>query len=133
MRTEKWVKAQVKKLIDLYSKYVPVYRMCPMTFGYGESGHPDIVILIKGKMLGIEVKKDKNNHHVRPELKAKSNEAMQKRQAEAISKAGGYWICVYDENIHELDAVIREIGNVDYGGWDVKDFKQLAKLVNYYE
>ena len=133
MQTEKWVKAQVKKLIDLYSKYVPVYRMCPMTFGYGESGHPDTVILINGKMLGIEVKKDKNNHHIRPELKAKPNEVMQKRQAEIIRKAGGYWICVYDENIHELDAVIREIGNVDYGGWDVKDFKQLAKLVNYYE
>jgi hypothetical protein len=133
MQTEKWVKAQVKKLIDLYSKYVPIYRMCPMTFGYGESGHPDTVILINGKMLGIEVKKDKNNHHIRPELKAKPNEVMQKRQAEIIHKAGGYWICVYDENIHELDAVIREIGNVDYSGWDVKDFKQLAKLVNYYE
>ena len=133
MRTEKWVKAQVKKLIDLYSKYVPIYRMCPMTFGYGESGHPDTVILINGKMLGIEAKKDKNNHHIRPELKAKPNEVMQKRQAELIRKAGGYWICVYDENIHELDAVIREIGNVDYSGWDVKDFKQLAKLVNYYE
>lgn len=133
MRTEKWVKAQVKKLLDLYSKYVPIYRMCPMTFGYGESGHPDTVILINGKLLGIEVKKDKNNHHTRPELKAKPNEVMQKRQAEAISKAGGYWICVYDENIHELDAIISEIGNVDYSGWDVKDFKQLAKLVNYYE
>ena len=133
MQKEKWVKAQVKKLIDLYSKYVPIYRMCPMTFGYGESGHPDIVILVNGNLLGIEVKKDKNNHHIRPELKAKPNEVMQKRQAEDIRKAGGYWICVYDENIHELDEVIREIGNVNYRGWEFKDFQQLGKLVSYHE
>lgn len=100
--TEKAVKERVKKILDIYATYNPLYKLNPMTFGYGESGHPDTLVLIGGKLLGIECKKDRNNHHVRPELKAKPNEVMQKRQREKIVGAGGDWLCVYNENFGEL-------------------------------
>ena len=100
--TEKAVKERVKKILDIYATYNPLYKLNPMTFGYGESGHPDTLVLLGGKLLGIECKKDRNNHHVRPELKAKPNEVMQKRQRERIVGAGGDWLCVYNENFGEL-------------------------------
>ena len=100
--TEKAVKERVKKILDIYATYNPLYKLNPMTFGYGESGHPDTLVLIGGKLLGIECKKDRNNHHIRPELKAKPNEVMQKRQRGKIISAGGEWLCVYNENFGEL-------------------------------
>ena len=61
--TEKRAKDKVKKIIELYSKYNDIYSLCPVTFGYGESGHPNRLILVGGNVIGIEVKKDGNNYH----------------------------------------------------------------------
>lgn len=104
MATEKQVKDRVKRIIDLYTKYNAVYTLNPMTFGYGESGHPDKLVLINGSLIGIECKKDVNNHHIRPTLKAKPNEVMQKRQKQKIHDAGGYWVCICNVN---FDLLIR--------------------------
>lgn len=128
---EKAVKAQVKKLLDLYAKYNPLYVLNPMTFGYGESGHPDTLVLVGGMLIGVECKKDRNNHHTRPELKAKSNEVMQKRQAQKITNAGGVWLCIYNENLHELADVLNthaEYGERDFNETDHKTYKKLLGI-----
>lgn len=126
--TEKHVKDKVKKIIELYSKYNPIYSFCPMTFGYGESGHPDRILLVGGNFIGIEVKKDENNHHCRPTLKPKSNEVMQHRQARKIVNAGGVWICIHNNNLQDLvyllDVKCRKT-SVDFSD---DDFKTLTKL-----
>lgn len=126
--SEKLVKGKVKKIIELYSKYNDIYSFCPMTFGYGESGHPDRILLVGGNFIGIEVKKDENNYHCRPELKPKSNEIMQKRQAQKITNAGGAWVCIHSNNLQDLvyllDVKCRKT-SVDFSD---DDFKTLTKL-----
>lgn len=126
--TEKLVKDKVKKIVGLYSKHNNIYSFCPMTFGYGESGHPDRILLVNGKFIGIEVKKDKNNHHCRPELKPKSNEAMQKRQAEKIINAGGDWICVHNDNLQDLVDLLDAKCTKPSKGFRGDDVKTLAKV-----
>ena len=127
--TEKQAKDKVKKLIDLYAKYNNVYTFCPMTFGYGESGHPDRVVVINGRYIGIEVKKDENNHHCRPELKAKPNEVAQKKQARAIEAAGGYWICIHNNNLHELADLLDEVARKTSMSFDNADFEKYKRLI----
>lgn len=125
--SEKLVKSWVKDIIALYSKYTPIYTFCPMTFGYGESGHPDRVLVIRGKFIGIEVKKDKNNHHTRPELKAKPNEVMQKRQFKKISAAGGKWYVIHSGNLQVLVDALDQ--HFDHRSFSEDDFKKLHKFL----
>lgn len=126
--TEKAVKDKVKKIIELYSKYNDIYTFCPMTFGYGESGHPDRVLLVNGMFVGIEVKRDENNHHCRSELKAKPNETMQKRQAQKITNAGGAWVCIHNNNLQILVDLLDSKCNTDCHQFDSVDFDLLMKL-----
>jgi len=126
--TEKHAKDKVKKLIDLYAKYNNVYTFCPMTFGYGESGHPDRVVVINGKYIGIEVKKDENNHHCRPDLKAKPNEIAQKKQAKKIVAAGGYWICIHNNNLYELARLLDKVARTPSMSFDDTDFEKYRRL-----
>ena len=100
--TEKLVKDKIKKIIDIFSKYNAIYTLTPMTMGYGESGHPDRLLLINGVLVGAEAKKDCNNHHCRPSLKPKPNEVMQKKQAQKITDAGGAWVCIHNDNLPVL-------------------------------
>ena len=125
--TEKMVKSRVKDIIKIFSKYTPIYTFCPMTFGYGESGHPDRILLVKGNFLGIEVKKDANNHHSRPELKPKPNEVMQKRQAMNIKMAGGDWLCIHKDNLDELIDLLFKYAPAKI--FSQKDVKKLEELV----
>lgn len=127
--TEKHAKDKVKKLIDLYAKYNNVYTFCPMTFGYGESGHPDRVVVINGKYIGIEVKKDENNHHCRPDLKAKPNEIAQKKQANKIVAAGGYWICIHNNNLYELVRLLDKVARTPSMSFDDTDFEKYRRLM----
>jgi hypothetical protein len=50
----------------------------PMTFGYGKSGVPDILVCLAGRWISIEVKRQ-----------GKQPTAVQLRRMEAISAAGG--------------------------------------------
>lgn len=127
--TEKAVKERIKKILDLYAKYNAMYKLNPMTFGYGESGHPDTLVLLGGKLLGIECKRDKNNHHIRPELKAKPNEVMQKRQRDKIVGAGGMWLCVYNENFIELFWALEEMTRNSHTTFNPDDQKLLKKYL----
>lgn len=126
--TEKHAKDKVKKIIELYSKYNDIYSFCPMTFGYGESGHPDRILLVGGNFIGIEVKKDENNHHCRPELKPKSNEVMQKRQAQKITNAGGAWICIHNNNLQDLVDLLDKKCKTECRQFAPTDFDLLMKL-----
>ena len=127
--TEKLVKDKVKKIIELYSGYNDIYSFCPMTFGYGESGHPDRILLVGGNFVGIEVKKNENNHHCRPELKPKSNnEVMQKRQAQKITNAGGAWICIHNNNLQDLVDLLDSKCRKTCMDFSDDDFKTLTKL-----
>lgn len=127
--TEKHAKDKVKKIIELYSKYNPIYSFCPMTFGYGESGHPDRILLVGGSFVGIEVKKDENNHHCRPELKPKSNEVMQKRQAKKITNAGGAWVCIHNNNLQELVSILNKHARTHMSEFAPADQETIIKLI----
>ena len=127
--TEQLAKDKVKKIIELYSRYNDIYSFCPMTFGYGESGHPDRILLVGGNFVGIEVKKNENNHHCRPELKPKSNnEVMQKRQAQKITNAGGAWICIHNNNLQDLVDLLDSKCRKTCMDFSDDDCKTLTKL-----
>lgn len=128
-RTEKQVKDKVKKLIEVFGKYNAVYTLTPMTMGYGESGHPDRLLLLNGVLIGIETKKDKNNHHCRPELKAKSNEVMQQKQAKKIKAAGGVWVCVHSDNLSELVALLDQYAEVKLDNFASADKDFVSKIL----
>ena len=127
--TEKQVKEKVKKIINIFEKYNAIYTLTPMTMGYGESGHPDRLLLIAGNMVGIEVKKDKNNHHSRPELKPKPNEVMQKRQAKKIIDAGGTWVCIHNDNLKDLVDLLAQNTENGMEGFTQADKEQIIKLI----
>lgn len=127
--TEKYVKEKVREIIKIIGRVVPIYTLTPMTVGYGVSGHPDRLLLIGGHLFGLEIKKDINNHHTRPELKPKPNEAAQKLRAAEIRAAGGTWMCVHSGNLWEFVQMVDRCtnGRVLNGLTDA-DNARLAKL-----
>lgn len=127
--TEKMAKAKVAKLLAIYAKYNHIYTLCPMMAGYGEAGHPDRLLLLGGHLVGIEVKKDANNAHSRPELKAKPNEVMQKRQAERIMNAGGTWVCIHNHNLPVLFGVLEQFADVSLQNFSNADRTAVDKLL----
>lgn len=127
--TEKLVKDKIKKIIDVFGKYNAIYTLTPMTMGYGESGHPDRLLLINGVLVGIEAKKDRNNHHSRPELKAKPNEVMQKKQAQKITNAGGAWVCIHNDNLKDLVEVLNRHARTHMSEFTPADQETIIKLV----
>lgn len=103
---ESHVKAAVKSLIDEAAKIKPLYTMTPATFGFGESGHPDRILLLDGVMYGVECKKDINNSHSRPELKPTKSEAFQKLQLKRLKAAGGVPLVIHKDNLDELKTIL---------------------------
>lgn len=104
--SEAHVKAVVKSLIDEAAKIKPLYTMTPATFGFGESGHPDRILLLDGVMYGVECKKDINNSHSRPELKPTKSEAFQKLQLKRLKAAGGIPLVIHKDNLDELKTLL---------------------------
>lgn len=86
MTPEGRVKAQVKKTLDKHG----VYHFSPPANGYGRVGIPDIIGCMDGKFIAIECK-----------AKGNTPTALQRRELEAIHKAGGVAMVV-DENTVEL-------------------------------
>lgn len=127
--TEKLVKEKIKKMLDIFGEYNSIYTLTPMTMGYGDSGHPDRLLLINGTLIGIEAKKDRNNHHSRPELKAKPNEVAQKKQAQKITNAGGVWVCIHNDNLSVLWAVLNEHASTSSFSFNDQHREQLNKIM----
>lgn len=127
--TEKAVKDRIKEILALFAKHNALYTFCPMTFGYGESGHPDRIVLINGKYLGIEVKKDDANYHCRPHRKPSASEAHQAKQAARIKAAGGEWQCLHSKNLVWLATWLDAHATIKSYDFSPADIARLRKLV----
>lgn len=91
------VKAKVVQLL----KEAGVYYFFAATHGYGRSGIPDIIACVGGKFLAIECKAGKNQPT-----------ALQKRELDAIAKAGGVAMTVNEDNIRAVAVAIKLMGAV---------------------
>lgn len=102
---EKKVKQKVTRILDRYE----AYYFYPLSGGFGRSGVPDIICCYKGHFIGIECKAGSN----RP-----TN--LQERNLDAIRKNGGYALVVSEENIDDVETILRRImlnenfANTDY-------------------
>lgn len=79
MRTpEGYEKAEICKYLDS----IGAWYIKPMTFGYGKSGTPDILALVRGRFITIEVKRE-----------GKEPTVLQQKRISEIEEAGGfaYW------------------------------------------
>ncbi len=85
--TEKWVKAQVVKML----KELDAYYFYPVASGYMRTGVPDIVACYKGRFLGIECKANGNR-----------TTEIQDRNLVAIKKNGGIAVVIDENNLDQL-------------------------------
>lgn len=92
--TEKWVKAQVVKML----KELDAYYFYPVASGYMKSGVPDIVVCFKSHFMGIECKAGNN----------KTTE-IQDRNLVAIKKNGGIAVVVNENNLDELKEMLHSM------------------------
>ena len=84
---EKKVKDKVTKILKEYG----AYYFFPATGGFGRSGVPDIIACHKGVFIGIECKAGKN-----------TTTALQDRELEKITAAGGITLVVNEGNIDDV-------------------------------
>ena len=91
---ESKVKKKVKKILD----DLGAYHFSPMATGFGRSGVPDIIVCYKGKFIGIECKAGKGKLT-----------ALQEYNIEQIKRNQGLAIVIYEGNIEELLALVKEI------------------------
>lgn len=91
---EKKVKDQVTKLLSKFN----TYWFYPVMGGYGSSGVPDIVACYRGTFIGIECKAGAN-----------TPTALQMKNLNQISQAGGYSIVINEFNLDELQNVFNRI------------------------
>lgn len=75
-----------KKVTDLFRRY-GVWYFFPANNGFGKSGIPDVIAIVRGIFVGIECKAD----HTRKPTE------LQLWQGTKIKKAGGMWFLVYDD------------------------------------
>ena len=92
MTPEKKVKDKVAKVL----KQLGAYYFFPATGGYGRSGVPDIVGCYNGKFFGIECKAGKN-----------TTTALQELELEKIRKAGGIALVVNENNVGDVERLVR--------------------------
>ena len=99
-----------KKLIDyLKSLGSDCFYYMPVQNGMGQSGIPDILCCIKGRMVAIECKATRKNDPT----------ALQAFALDRIQKAGGVAWVVDDENVEQAIANIQEaIDNEHYSVGD---------------
>lgn len=87
MTPEGKVKAAVKKLLD----DLRIYHFSPFQAGMGRAGIPDIICCYNGKFLGIECKAGNGK-----------TTALQERELDAISAAGGFVFVAREDNLKIL-------------------------------
>lgn len=89
---------KVKNKVVAILKEYGVYYFYPMSGGYGSYGVPDIVTCINSYFLAIECKAGKG-----------TTTALQKQNIERIRDAGGIALIINEENIHEVEQVVRTL------------------------
>ncbi len=88
---------KVKKRVTEVLKKHKVWYFSPANNGFGKSGIPDIIAIVDGHFLGIEVKS----------ATGKPTE-LQKICGKQIEDAGGTWLLVSDDaTLEVLDAVLQ--------------------------
>lgn len=87
-----------KKVVEVLKKH-GVWYFFPANNGFGVAGIPDIVAVVKGQFLGIEVKADRT----------KKPTELQMQCGAKIQRAGGWWMVVFDqESLDMLSVMIEE-------------------------
>lgn len=87
-----------KQVTDVLKKY-HLWYFFPGNNGFGKSGIPDLITIVSGGFVGIEVKADKT----------KKPTELQKICGKEIQAAGGRWFLVYDEDsCAELERFIQD-------------------------
>jgi Holliday junction resolvase len=86
-----------RKVTELLKKH-GVWYFFPANNGFGKAGIPDIIAIVDGHFVGVEVKANKSSKPT----------ALQIKCGEEIEKAGGTWMVVFDEiTLQVLEAVIQ--------------------------
>ena len=97
---EKKVKNKCVTLIKAFN----VYYFFPSMNGFGRSGVPDIICCANGVFIGVECKAGDN----------KPTE-LQLLEMKKIRDAGGKTLVVNEENISELEEILKELTNENRG------------------
>jgi len=90
---------RVKRMVTGVLKKYNLWYFFPAANGMGRAGIPDIIAIVAGDFVGIEVKADKT----------KKPTELQKICGKEIQAAGGLWFLVYDEDsCAELERYIQD-------------------------
>jgi hypothetical protein len=90
---------KVKRSVTTLLKEHGVWYFFPASNGFGKAGIPDIIAIMKGTFVGIEVKADITRKPT----------ALQIKCGEEIQRAGGLWLVVCDKSSLELlETIIKE-------------------------
>jgi hypothetical protein len=98
---EKKVKDKIVKIL----KANGVYYFFPNSGMFGRSGIPDIICCAKGFFIGIECKAGNNKPT-----------ALQLKEMSDIRTAGGRTLVVNEENINDVESLIKEMSNEQRSG-----------------
>lgn len=87
-----------RKVVEVLKRH-GVWYFFPANNGFGKAGIPDIIAIVKGQFVGIEVKADRT----------KKPTALQVKCGEEIQRAKGWWFLACDaESIRSLEQAIEE-------------------------
>ena len=90
---------KVKRMVTEILKKYKLWYFFPAANGMGRAGIPDIISIVNGGFVGIEVKADKT----------KKPTELQKICGREIQAAGGRWFLVYDvDSCAELERYIQD-------------------------
>ena len=88
---------KIKRRLDTMLKRRKVWYFSPQSGPFGKAGIPDRLAVVKGRLLGIEVKANKTRKPTPLQVKCMSD----------IEKAGGKCFLVYDdETISKVESYI---------------------------
>lgn len=106
MTPEKKVKLKVVEILKEFG----VYYFYASTGGYGASGVPDIICCYKGRFIGIECKAGKGK-----------TTALQEKNIAQINAQGGLAIVVNEDNIEDVNELLKQIEKDDWIESTVQD------------
>ena len=90
---------KIKRKVVEVLKAHKVWYFFPANNGFGKAGIPDIIAIVNGKFMGVEVKADRT----------KKPSALQQKCGEEIQRAGGWWFLVYDaDSIRSFEQALEE-------------------------
>jgi pantoate kinase len=88
------VKAKIKAILKAHN----IYYAMPIGTGYGNSGVPDFLCCVRGRFLAIEAKAGKGK-----------TTALQDKNIKQIIASGGLAIVVNEDNIGELEFLLKHV------------------------